>query len=96
MVLSVSDDNTTRLDGFTITVGRATGGNTIDVETKTISPGIGAGLYIESGNPGVYHCTISSNYANASGGGIYNNNANPWFVSCVFNNNQADNTGGGE
>jgi len=74
VVTSQATDNTTVLDGFTITGGNA--------DSK------GGGLYISNGNPVISNCVFKENSSQTDGGGIANvNNSSPLIVDCLFINN---------
>jgi predicted outer membrane repeat protein len=84
-VITCSDiDETTSIDGFTITAGNATGKNYRN----------GGGMYINFSNLTITNCTFRENTA-YSGGGVYNNYYNPNFINCVFLENIAQDYGGG-
>ena len=69
-------DNTTELDGFTITGGRA--------------ESYGGGLYNISGSPLISNCQFYANSSGYRGGGLYNKNgSNPTLDNCVFRKNYA-------
>ena len=78
----------TVLDGFTIRDGNARGG-------FFVSTGLGGGLYNESANPRVSHCTFLRNDA-FKGGGIGNAGpeASPVITDCTFRDNGARSGGG--
>ncbi|MCX7013263.1 MAG: right-handed parallel beta-helix repeat-containing protein [Candidatus Sumerlaeota bacterium] len=87
-----------RLDGFTITGGRA-----------SVLPGQGGGLYCRNvdGPTTVAQCRVAGNKANAfysdpsysfdvgEGGGIYCENASLTFEDCVIEENSSGSEGGG-
>ncbi|MFN4256184.1 MAG: HYR domain-containing protein, partial [Saprospiraceae bacterium] len=94
VVLSVSDANTTVLDGFTVTRGNAGAfGGTITVETKTIARNHGGGLHMNSSALTVSNCAFVSNRAR-NGGGAYNEGGSPNFSNCNFTLNHAKDSGG--
>jgi predicted outer membrane repeat protein len=76
-------NDTAVLDGFTITLGRATGG--VDPYTK------GAAMYNDGSSPKVIHCTFEDNYAiGDSGGAVFNtNSSNTNFIECTFLDNHS-------
>jgi len=80
VVTSSECNQTTVLDGFTITAGR--NGN------------IGAGMYNRDSNPTVTNCTFAWNGAEW-GGGMGNENSNPTVIDCLFEKNWAIGGGGG-
>lgn len=75
-------DNTALLDGFTITLGQADGG-----EDR------GAALW-NSGNAQFRNCVFDSNFSIFQGGAVYNTGS-PLFVDCTFSNNTSGSAGGG-
>jgi len=78
-------DETTILDGFTITGGNA------DIFTNRN----GGGLINEYGSPQIINCTFSKNSAKYYGGGIYNYYSSLILVNCTFTQNSAGADGGG-
>jgi predicted outer membrane repeat protein len=78
-------DETTVLDGFTITGGNA----------NVFTNRNGAGLLNEYGSPQVINCTFTQNSAQYYGGGIYNYYGNTAMVNCVFTLNSSGTEGGG-
>ncbi|MEL7535205.1 MAG: right-handed parallel beta-helix repeat-containing protein, partial [Bacteroidota bacterium] len=88
---NASIDNSTILDGFTISGGQA---DSISTELLYNS---GAGIY-STGKPTIRHCTISDNFASNLGGGMLAQGSSAGGVqleSCSFINNKTDNDGGG-
>ncbi len=98
VVYSVYDDRNTRLDGFTITGGKAIlERNIVIVEGRKISRGDGAGMYASFSSPTVLNCIFEGNIAsngNGMGGGFHNYKSAPWIGNCIFRNNTANNGGG--
>jgi hypothetical protein len=95
VIMSVSDDSTTVLDGFTIFKGfslRASGNRTI--KTKQISIALGAGMHTRNSFVKIRNSSFEDNKGN-SGGGMYNNYSDISIENCVFSNNFTDNVGGG-
>lgn len=80
-------DNSTILDGATITAGNA------NVNLGPTSPGNGGGMYNYS-SPTILNCLFVANYA-LQGGGVSNNNGNARMINCIFRNNIASTSGGG-
>jgi len=79
VVASDNSDESTLLDGFTITKGNANGDAAANWDK-------GAGLYVRAGSPSVIACTITGNIAEF-GGGAYTNFANTTFAGCLFVDN---------
>jgi beta propeller repeat protein/parallel beta-helix repeat protein len=80
VVTTSNTDETTLLDGFTVT-----GGNTAER--------FGGGMRNENGNPTVKGCTFTRNWA-LLGGGMYNDHSSPTLTNCTFNGNAAEGGGG--
>jgi len=87
-------DETTTLDGFTITAGLADG-----PEPEFISHDRGAGLYNDGGSPIIANCVFRNNeavpdpenaIARSLGGGMYDANGDATLINCMFNVNRAD------
>ena len=69
VVTATGVDDTAKLDGFTITRGRATNG---------------AGIYLDNSNPVISNCTIQTNQADI-GGGMYNeSSSSPTVTNCIL------------
>ncbi|MDR4469754.1 MAG: HYR domain-containing protein [Nitrospira sp.] len=98
VVLSVSDANTTVLDGFTIADAYADGTGSITVESNNISKVYGGGMFNRSSSPKVNNCTFSGNTITNSSGlgaGMYALLGSPAVSSCLFLGNSNVNSGGG-
>jgi Right handed beta helix region len=94
VVLSVSDANTTKLDGFTITGGNADVFGFITVETSRIYRHWGGGMHNDLSSPSLTNIIFSGNEAN-QGGGIFNyENCSPTLTNIVFLGNIAFRGGG--
>ncbi|MFT5885943.1 MAG: putative outer membrane repeat protein [Arcticibacterium sp.] len=95
VIMSVSDDSTTVLDGFTIYKGFSVGasGNR-SMEAKLISKALGAGMHNRSSFVRIRNCDFKDNAGN-SGGGMYNNYSDVSIEKCNYLNNYADFVGGG-
>jgi parallel beta-helix repeat protein len=77
LVTGSGTDDTTILDGFTITAGNTAVGD------------CGGGMYNDAGRPAISNCTFSRNFAHC-GGGIYNANGSaPSVTNCTFSGNSA-------
>ncbi|GAB3707632.1 fibronectin type III domain-containing protein [Spirosoma flavus] len=80
-------DRTAVLDGFTITGGYASSGNTIQ--------SAGAGMANVVSSPTISNCWFTGNYAPLGGGGIFSgNNSSPLVTNCAFTSNTALSGGG--
>ncbi|MBV7339786.1 right-handed parallel beta-helix repeat-containing protein [Chloroflexi bacterium TSY] len=86
VVIGSGTDDTTALDGFTVTAGKADGsGDTAK----------GGGMFNDNGSPTVRNVTFSGNSAKF-GGGVYNHtDSSPTLSNVRFVSNSADNRGGG-
>ncbi len=84
VITSYNIDETTSIDGFTITSGNA---NSTTYQS-------GGGIYNYYSNLTVSNCKFKRNSA-YTGGGMYNYYYNPKFINCTFSDNLADNYGGG-
>ncbi|SMD11561.1 choice-of-anchor Q domain-containing protein [Pedobacter nyackensis] len=80
-VVSSANNNTTLLDGFTITRGLSA------VSTSLSGPYIGAGIYVSSGAAIFQNLWIKENNASAAGGGIYNAGTSASFKNLIVENN---------
>jgi parallel beta-helix repeat protein len=80
---ATSDD--TRLDGFTIKLGKANGSG---------DNRLGGGMYNNNSSPTVANCIFTENDAVYFGGGMYNIDSSPTVVNCTFSYNTADDGGG--
>ncbi|MEO7983410.1 MAG: choice-of-anchor Q domain-containing protein, partial [Bacteroidota bacterium] len=98
VVLSVSDGNTTLLDGFTITGGNARngpGGGSITVETKAITRFSGGGMRNESSSPSVTNTIFLINASTTQGGGMFNGgSSSPVLTDLIFSGNSSNGGGG--
>ena len=94
VVLSVADDATTILDGFTVTGGHASVSGSITVEGNGIVRDYGGGMFNRNTSPTITNATFSGNPA-SSGGGMYNNGSSPIITNATFIGNTATNSGGG-
>jgi predicted outer membrane repeat protein len=72
-------NNTSILDGFTITAGK--GGN-------------GAAMYNANAAPRLVHLTFLNNQSTGNGGAVYNAASAPFILNCRFKNNVASGNGG--
>jgi parallel beta-helix repeat protein len=90
----VSANATTRLDGFTVTVGNADGSGSISFNGQTISRIHGGGTYTRGGTNTLTNNTVAGNSATNFGGGIFADGG----TNTLTNNTVAGNTanrGGG-
>ena len=78
------------LNGFTVTNGSG--------RDRDFLGTMGGGIYIQSSDPSVTNCLITSNTCSsalAGGGGIYVGGATPYFAGLVIRENSSANLGGG-
>ncbi|MDH3215857.1 MAG: right-handed parallel beta-helix repeat-containing protein [Candidatus Krumholzibacteria bacterium] len=85
VVTGSGNDATAVLDGFTATLGRATGGGVADV---------GAGMLVAGGSPTVTHMIFFGNVANTEGGGMWSSGS-PLLTNVTFSENASGDKGGG-
>ncbi len=86
VVIGQGDGPETRIDGFTITGGKAEGSGV---------PGYGGGMYIVSGSPVVSNCAFQENSAVFGGGLFINSGLSPAIRNTVLYSNSASIHGGG-
>lgn len=96
VVVSVNLNNTTNLDGFTITKGYATapGGSTITYNTRVLERYHGGGIFNSYSGTNFTNCTITQNSADctntdndAVGAGIINNICTSTYTNCTIDGN---------
>ena len=87
VVISAKPVGEARLDGFSITGGNAEGSAFIGVNSKSISPRRGGGMYMDNSSPTLANVGIHDNVAYDSGGGLYHVNASPKLVHVSINDN---------
>ncbi len=87
-VTGISSNSPTRLDGFTITAGRAN-------ENTSDATGLGGGLYVDEADGFLLQdCRIIGNYAWVKGGGIYWRNSGTQTIGdCDFIANESNSSG---
>ena len=84
-VVTCSDaDETTVLDGFTITAAN---------DNSYFE--WGSGIYIYSASPVISNCVVKNNFADDGGGGIFINSGSPTVIHCTFVGNSTERDGGG-
>ncbi len=94
VVVSVGNDNTALLDGFTITGGNANGGGDIRVNEQLIYQNRGGGMGNRNTSPVLTNLTFEGNSA-VRGGGMHNlDNASPVIRNSIFSGNRATENGG--
>ena len=86
VVYSESTNDTTVLDGFTITAGNANGSSPHNN---------GGGLYNKTSSLKLENMIFQGNTASVDGGGLYNTGSNSTLLNITFRQNTATNSGGG-
>jgi hypothetical protein len=86
VVTSARLNETTVLDGFTVTAGYADG--------SSHPHGYGGGMYNQLSSSTLTNVSLSANFASHYGGGMYNSGS-PTLTNVSFNANSADYSGGG-
>ncbi len=81
-------DETTVLDGFLITGGRAE-------DTLSLNEKRGGGIYNDGGSPIISNCIVMGNRATNNGAGMYSREGEPVIQSCLFQSNTVANGSGG-
>jgi hypothetical protein len=81
-------DETTVLDGFLITGGRAE--HTLNLNEKR-----GGGIYNDGGSPIISNCVVMGNRATSNGAGMYSRKGEPVIQNCIFQSNTVVNGSGG-
>lgn len=89
IVTAIFTDESTVLEGFTITAGNARGYNYYSLNFDSTSRG--GGIYIESAvdGPVIKNCTFTINAA-YEGGAVYNTNSDPNISNCKFIKNSSN------
>lgn len=95
VILSILDDSTTLIDGFTVTKGNAFGNQTTFYETVPVSASWGAGMANLQTSTVIRHCIFTDNHCFALGGGMFNSSSSVTVDNCVFDNNSTTDQGGG-
>lgn len=108
-ILSIGNDNTAILDGFTCTGGNANGGGIEYINNAYTYRNAGGGMYNINSSPRIINCSFwRNNAAGANGGvvgsdgegaGMFNDNSSPQVIDCSFTENTTasgnGSTGGG-
>jgi len=85
VVYGIGVTETSVLDGFSVTAGKAYGFSNKD----------GGGIYINGGSPIISHIFISGNLANSHGAGIYTENSQAILTDITISGNLCHSFGGG-
>ncbi|TKT87054.1 T9SS type A sorting domain-containing protein [Dyadobacter frigoris] len=94
VVVSVADEGSAELNGFTITGGNANLASSIIVNGRNVSSGIGGGMANVYSGSSAANLIIKDNSA-ILGGGMTNSNSYPILYNLILNNNYAVSHGGG-
>lgn len=94
VVVSVADEGSTELNGFTITGGNANAASSIVVNGQNVGSSLGGGMANISSGSIVANLIIKENSA-VSGGGMMNYSAYPRLYNSTLNSNYAVDHGGG-
>jgi len=89
VVTGSGTDETSIIDGFTITGGFANGADPYEK---------GGGMYNDNGGPTLIRCVFRGNSAENYGGGMFNEASSPGLINCTFSGNSvtsAESLGGG-
>jgi hypothetical protein len=95
VVLSISDANTTVLDGFTVSDGNANGSGTMNNVGPDVNRSNGGGIHNKNTSLVMENCIVSANLAAAFGAGIYASNSPIALTNSTVSGNTASNLGGG-
>jgi predicted outer membrane repeat protein len=95
VVISISDNNTTVLDGFTIRGGFGNLGTTVPIKGKSVSRATGAGMILNTSNAIISNVIFTENKVTTTGGGIYAIFSSSLLINVVFSGNTATTNGGG-
>lgn len=93
VVISVNDDATTEINGFTIREGIGSFFAFINVESTNVSGDQGGGMANYNTYTTIANCTFTLNYS-GSGIGMYNQNGAPTITNCTFYDNRDPGVGG--
>ena len=94
VVVSVNDHSSTKMDGFTITNGNASGAGDITVENFSVGKKFGGGMINIASRTQVTNCTFLNNKAFSNGGAMYNDQLGTYITSCAFSGNSSSAGGG--
>jgi len=89
VVVSINNDNTAVLDGFTITGGNAINPNFAIFAGVPVLGLDGGGLTLFNSSALITNCTITGNIAGAGGGGLFQIAGNAKISRCIFSGNSA-------
>mgnify|MGYP001028546133 CR=1 FL=1 len=79
IVVSLVNDATAGIDGFTITAGNANG--------STYTQTYGGGMYVDSSNAVIANCSFKFNSSSGRGGGFYSQSGKNTLFRCKFHHN---------
>ncbi len=94
VIISLSDDNTTILDGFTITKGNANGNGSTTIETFDVARIQGGGMYNGYYSSSIFNnCNFIANNSSFEGGGMLIQHNLSSFTNCNFSGNTSNRGG---
>ncbi len=83
-------NNTSTIDGFTITKGNANGSGNITYSGNTYNRNTGGGIMNNLSSPNLSNLIITDNATNFTGGGMYNTYASPALSNITLSKNTAN------
>ncbi|AUC86356.1 hypothetical protein CW731_14190 [Polaribacter sp. ALD11] len=98
VVVSFGVVGTARLDGFTVSSGRANDARTFSINNTDIRRFVGGGMFNRNSSPTITNTIFIGNKANIAGGGLFNLNSSPGITNSIFIDNSVislDGKGGG-
>jgi surface protein len=98
VVVSFGAVGTARLDGFTVSSGRANDTRTFSINNTDIRRFVGGGMFNRNSSPTIINTMFIGNMAKFAGGGMYNLNSSPTITNTIFISNsviKTDGKGGG-
>jgi len=98
VVVSFGAAGTARLDGFTVSNGRANDSRTFSINNTDIRRFVGGGMFNRNSSPTITNTIFIGNKANIAGGGMFNLNSSPTITNTTFIDNSiisTDGKGGG-
>ncbi|WP_233164843.1 T9SS type A sorting domain-containing protein, partial [Pedobacter sp. ASV28] len=93
VLMSVSNDQTALLDGFTVSYGFAVGSGGLTVNSFSIPREDGGGIILYASSPIISNCSFIRNIASTHGGAISNLSSSPTIANSIFKNNESQSGG---
>ncbi|WP_194852315.1 BspA family leucine-rich repeat surface protein [Nonlabens antarcticus] len=94
VVVSFGAVGTARLDGFTVSSGRANDARTFSINNTDIRRFVGGGMFNRNSSPTIINTVFIGNTAKFAGGGMYNLNSSPTITNTTFIDNSIISTEG--